>query len=87
VSEELLERFARRAGVPRGVVLRATREMADRVREMWPAFKRETELDARTLRAIDKHMATVPLLTGRKATALTGPADDAAPLSPQPEIG
>ncbi|HEX3464795.1 MAG TPA: HipA domain-containing protein [Candidatus Elarobacter sp.] len=86
ISDELLERFARRAGVPRGVVLRAAREMADRVRETWPAFKRETELDPRTLRLIDEHMATVPLLTGRRSTAVAVPSDDADPVLPQPEI-
>jgi serine/threonine-protein kinase HipA len=78
VSEDQLERFARKAGVPRGVVLAPAREMAERVRDAWPAAKRDSGLDRRTLDAIDAHMATVPLLTGRKAVAAGGarPAAD-----------
>jgi serine/threonine-protein kinase HipA len=85
VSEDNLERFARKAGVPRGVVLSPAREMAERVREAWPAAKRDSDLDRRTLAAIDAHMATVPILTGRK-TVVSRRARPAANDEAQPEI-
>jgi serine/threonine-protein kinase HipA len=78
VSEDHLERFARKAAVPRGVVLGAAREMAQRIRDVWPLAKRELELDARTIRGIDEHMATIPLLTGRSSAPPLIRHDDAA---------
>jgi hypothetical protein len=59
--------------------------MAERVREAWPAARRESGLDRRTLAAIDAHMATVPVLTGRKAVA-PGRARTAVNDEVQPEI-
>jgi serine/threonine-protein kinase HipA len=86
VSEDQLERFARKAGVPRGVVLAPAREMAERVRETWPAVKRDSGLDGRTLAAIDAHMATIPLLTGRKTVAARTAPPDLTAAEEQPEI-
>jgi serine/threonine-protein kinase HipA len=83
VSEDHLERFARKAAVPRGVVLAAAREMAHRIRDEWPRAKHELELDARTIRRLDEHMAAIPLLGGRASqpAAMHAGAD-----AEQPEI-
>ncbi|TAM87112.1 type II toxin-antitoxin system HipA family toxin, partial [bacterium] len=65
VSETLLERFARKAGVPRDVVLEPAREMADLMREGWPKLKPDLDLPSRIAEAIDAHMRRVPLLQPR----------------------
>ncbi|HYW53256.1 MAG TPA: HipA domain-containing protein [Dongiaceae bacterium] len=68
VSDDLLERFARRAGVPRGVVLSAAREMVERVRGEWPHLDAEQLLPARFIEALDSHLARIPLFTPRAAS-------------------
>jgi serine/threonine-protein kinase HipA len=69
VSDDLLERFARRAGVPRGVVLGAAREMVERIRSELPHLDDEQLLPPRFIDAIEQHMARVPIFTRRAAHA------------------
>ncbi|HEY0394533.1 MAG TPA: HipA domain-containing protein [Candidatus Elarobacter sp.] len=85
VSEDSLERFARRAGVPRGVVLAPARDMAQRIRAEWPALKDDLELDPVLVERLDAHMATVPLLAGRTAHHSVVPRQRRAQIA-QPEI-
>jgi serine/threonine-protein kinase HipA len=85
VSYELLERFARRARVPRGVVLRAAREMVDRIRGAWPHLNEEELLPARFMETLERHLARIPLFSARAGLA----ARTVSPLpaeAVQPEI-
>jgi serine/threonine-protein kinase HipA len=67
VGTDNLERLARKSEVPRGVVLGAARDMAERIRDRWPAFKKAVDLGPREIGRIDDHMATIPLLAGDAA--------------------
>ncbi|MBV8582242.1 MAG: HipA domain-containing protein [Candidatus Eremiobacteraeota bacterium] len=87
VSFDNLERWARRAAVPRGVVLGAAHEMVDRIRDVWPRFKKTTGLEPRFIQKIDEHMNTIPVLTGRRAAAPTVPVFSPLLAAEQPEIG
>jgi len=87
ISLTHLERFARKAGVPRGIVLEAAREMSDRIRLEWPRAKRDLELSHDMIKRIDAHMASVPILSGKTAHTLPVTAsENAASAEPQPEI-
>jgi serine/threonine-protein kinase HipA len=70
ISRDRLERFARRAAVPRGLVLDAASDMVERMRDVWPAFKGESELARRVLARIDRQMDAVPIFGTRGVTAL-----------------
>jgi serine/threonine-protein kinase HipA len=70
ISRDRLERFARRSAVPRGLVLDAASDMVERMRDVWPAFKGEIELDRRVLARIDRQMDAVPIFGTRGVTAL-----------------
>lgn len=69
ISYDHLERFARRSRVPRGVVLEESKEMIERIREVWPALKRSIDVSARTIERIDAHMNSVPIFRGRTVFA------------------
>jgi|HubBroStandDraft_1064217.scaffolds.fasta_scaffold23404_3 serine/threonine-protein kinase HipA len=84
-SRDLLERFARRAGVPRGVVLNAAHEMVDRIRSEWSHLNDEGLLPPRFVEVMSEHIARVPLFTGRTIRLVaTGPIE--ADQAYQPEI-
>jgi serine/threonine-protein kinase HipA len=70
ITYDLLERFARRAEVPRGVVLEPAKEMAARMRDAWPRLRGELELSDAIVAKIDAHMNAVPIFGNRKV-ALT----------------
>jgi serine/threonine-protein kinase HipA len=64
ITFELLERFARHAEVPPGIVLGAAREMVARMSDSWAGVKHDLELSAAMVAAIDAHMASVPIFAG-----------------------
>lgn len=61
VSSDLLERFARRAAVPRGVVLSAARDMVDRMHAELPHLNDQGLMPRGFTSAIERHIATIPL--------------------------
>ncbi len=67
ISEDLLERFARRSGVPRGVVIGAAREMIERIRGEWHHLNDPGLLPPPIIGAIEAHIARVPLLSARRS--------------------
>jgi serine/threonine-protein kinase HipA len=79
ISFDHLERFARKAGVPRGVVLDEAREMTQRIRDTWPRFKRASELSGREIQVIDDHLARIPIFTGAPAATGILTASERAP--------
>jgi serine/threonine-protein kinase HipA len=78
VSDDLLERLARRAAVPRGVVLSAAHDMVERMRGEWAHLNDRQYLPPHFIAAIEQHIARVPLFTRRAAQALgtQTPADN-----------
>lgn len=87
VDEALLERFARRAAVPRGVVLNTAQEMVERVRGEWPHLNDAKQLSQAMSQSIEDHMMRVPLLNKRKAHPVSVQIKTSAESSvPQPEI-
>ncbi|MDE2573456.1 MAG: type II toxin-antitoxin system HipA family toxin [bacterium] len=89
VSGDLLERFARRARVPRGVVLSAAHEMVERMRAEWPHLNDRQLLPPDFMDAMDRHIARVPLFAPRSAQVpapTLAPSAPPAGLAPQPEI-
>ncbi|HTV72838.1 MAG TPA: HipA domain-containing protein [Candidatus Acidoferrales bacterium] len=79
VSYDHLERFARKAGVPRGIVLAEAREMSERIRTVWPRFKGTAEISKREISVIEEHMARVPLLGGATSVRRLISREAAAP--------
>lgn len=69
VDDDLLERFARRAVVPRGVVLSAARDMANRIKSEWAHLDENRLLAPSMKRRIDRHIARVPLFSNAKVHA------------------
>lgn len=69
IDEELLTRFARKSGVPRGVVLQPAREMVGRMRDVWPKIQDELVMPADMSVRIADHMNSVPLFGARLTTA------------------
>jgi serine/threonine-protein kinase HipA len=69
LSDDRLERFARRAGVPRGVVSNAAREMIERIRTEWPRLNDQQLLPQRFIVALEQHISRIPLFTHRLAHA------------------
>jgi len=61
VSFDNLERFARKAGVPRGLVLQSAREMVAAMWEIWPKIPGKLPIDATYAKAISKHMNSIPI--------------------------
>jgi serine/threonine-protein kinase HipA len=82
ISEDRLERFARRAAVPRGVVLGAAREMVDRVRTELPHLNDAELIPKRFVDAIEGHIAQIPLFSRRAIATGIETASEPAPLSP-----
>lgn len=78
ISYDHLERFARRSGVPRGVVLEPAKEMVARMRELWPQLKSGLDLADRVIVRIDAQMNSVPIFGGHAVFAgVTPSANDA----------
>jgi len=67
VSADLLERFARRAGVPRGIVLSAAYDMVERMQAELPHLNDQGLLPVRYVQTIERHIARIPLFTRRAA--------------------
>jgi serine/threonine-protein kinase HipA len=84
ISDDLLERFARRAGVPRGVVSSAARGMVERVRAEWHRLNERELLPARFVETLHRHLARIPLFTRRAAYAI-GAGSSPEHDEPQPE--
>jgi serine/threonine-protein kinase HipA len=61
ISSDLLERFARRAAVPRGVVLSAARDMVDRMHEELPHLNDQGLVPREFTSAIERNIASIPL--------------------------
>lgn len=80
------ESMARRAGVPRGVVMRAARDMAERINGEWRHINDADLLPRRIVAAIERHRERVPLLNGRKAQAVDIDLAAAPPEAQQHEI-
>jgi serine/threonine-protein kinase HipA len=76
VSDDLLERFARRAGVPRGIVLDAAHGMVERIRDELPHLNAQGLIPRRFVDVIGQHIARVPLFSRRAVRALGGPPTD-----------
>ena len=76
VSDDLLERFARRAGVPRGVVLDAAHGMVERIRDELPHLNAQGLIPQRFVDVIRRHITRVPLFSHRAVRALGGPSTD-----------
>lgn len=70
IDIERLESMARRAGVPRGVVLNAARDMVERINTEWAHLNDPGLLPSTMITAIDKHRQRVPLMTSQKAHAV-----------------
>jgi serine/threonine-protein kinase HipA len=65
ISDDLLERFARRAGVPRGVVLSAAHDMVDRIHAEFSHINDDGLLALQSLDTLKQHMQRIPVFTGR----------------------
>ena len=65
VSDDLLERFARHAKVPRGIVLSAAHDMVERIRAELLHLNDAQLLPPRFTDAIEQHIARIPLFTRR----------------------
>jgi serine/threonine-protein kinase HipA len=58
---ELLERFARKAQVPTGLVLQTARETAERIITLWPKMQKEFPLDQKARDHITAQIRSIPL--------------------------
>ncbi|HET9029989.1 MAG TPA: HipA domain-containing protein, partial [Candidatus Aquilonibacter sp.] len=96
IDMERMERLARRAGVPRGLVFRATRDMVERINSEWMHLNDDGLLPQRMVDEITAHRDRVPLLRGVAAHPVEvdlspqagpiAPADDAAASGAETEI-
>ncbi len=88
VDDELLKRFARHAGVPRGVVISVAREIADRIRSEWRHLNDPQLLPKEYVDTIDAHLARIPLFNAKRMHRLGQPSSTAAEAQrvSQPEI-
>jgi serine/threonine-protein kinase HipA len=82
VSDDRLERLARRAAVPRGVVLGAAREMVDRVRTELPHLNDAGLIPRRFVDTIEAHIAQIPLFSPRVFASGIEIASEPAPSTP-----
>ena len=64
IDEDRLERFARRSGVPRGLVLKPAREMVERMMEAWRNGSGDWELTREARSKINRHMQSIPIFGG-----------------------
>jgi len=69
ISDDLFERFARRAGLPRGIVLSAAHDMVDRIAAAWPYLNDFELLPRDFTEAMERHMKRIPLFMRRPAQA------------------
>ena len=87
IDQALLERFARRAQVPRGIVVNTAREMVDRIKDEWAHINDSQQLSQSMLLRLEEHRARVPLFNKRKAHPVGMDIDVPSGLSEtQPEI-
>jgi serine/threonine-protein kinase HipA len=82
ISFDLLERFARRAGVPRGIVIHAARDMVERIQGEWPHLNDAGLLPPHFLNSMHRHIETVPLFAKRGPTP---PSKEPVPIGDAPE--
>jgi serine/threonine-protein kinase HipA len=82
ISFDLLERFARRAGVPRGIVILSARDMVERIQGEWPHLNDAGLLPPRFLNSMQHHIETIPLFA-KKGPAL--PSKEPAVIEEAPE--
>ncbi len=82
ISEERLERFARRASVPRGIVLEAAREMVDRVRTELPHLNDAELVPRRFVDMIEAHIAQIPLFSRRAIVTGLETVNEPPPSAP-----
>ncbi|MBV8299419.1 MAG: HipA domain-containing protein [Candidatus Eremiobacteraeota bacterium] len=85
ISDDRLERFARRAGVPRGIVLNSARDMVDRIRAEWPHLNEQQLLPQRFIAALEQHISRIPLFT-RGIGPAVGAGQDGRDEAPPVEI-
>jgi serine/threonine-protein kinase HipA len=71
ITYDLLERFARKAEVPRGIVLASARQMVSDMRDAWPQMSDVARLPAAALGKIERHMDSIPIFTESKMYGLT----------------
>jgi serine/threonine-protein kinase HipA len=74
VSDDLLERAAKRAGVARGIVLSSAHEMVERFHDEIAHLNDEERLPPRFIDVITSHIARIPLFTGRRTRPSALPA-------------
>jgi serine/threonine-protein kinase HipA len=72
VDTALLEGMAQRAGVPRGVVRGAARDMVDRINSQWSQLNAPGLLAQRIDDEISAHRNRVPLFSGRTVYPVEG---------------
>jgi serine/threonine-protein kinase HipA len=65
VSQESLTSFARRAGIPTGLVLSAAQEMVERMKTVWPEIKGELQITRPAIERIEAHQKEIPLFSHR----------------------
>jgi serine/threonine-protein kinase HipA len=75
ISYDRLERFARRAKVPRGIVLDSAREMVARMRDTWPSIKGEVDAPSHMISKIGQQFERVPIFNGDHVTPAGATAD------------
>jgi serine/threonine-protein kinase HipA len=61
LNENLLERFADRAGIPKRVVLDTARETAESTVRLWGQIQQDMPLDSRVREAVEAQLKYVPL--------------------------
>ena len=79
IDTELVTRFARKAGVPRGIVLQSAREMVERMRDLWPKIQDRLLLPKEMAVKITDHMNGIPLFGARPSA---GPAPAVSSMPP-----
>ncbi len=62
IDLDSFRRLAKRARLPEGVVAQEALGMAEKLRDIWPAFRDNSGLDQSITGAIDQHLDRVPLL-------------------------
>lgn len=77
ISSDRLERLARRAEVPRGIVLEAASEMVERIHGEFRHLNDYELIPQRFVNTISKHIAGIPLFSHRKAHAIPDVSLDA----------
>lgn len=65
VTFDHLERVARHAKVPRGVVRQAANEMVARMRDVWPKLRGDLDVPRHIAETVSTQIAVVPLFSGK----------------------